>query len=156
MPKNKISSRKYQGRKDFEWCVSTLFGLGFYSSMPGTLGSVAGFLAYVVFPVPRYVILATAILGVYASDAYSKRIGVTDPREVIIDEVVGVWIAMDLMPPVLLLPALFLFRVIDIIKPFPVNAFERLPGGWGIMADDCAGGVIVNILLVLLRRVFSI
>ena len=156
MLKNMISSRKYQGPRDFEWCVSTLCGLGFHSSMPGTLGSVAAFLVYILFPVPRYIILATVILGIYVSDAYSARKGVSDPSEVIIDEVAGVWIAMDSLPPFLFLPALFLFRVIDIIKPVPVNAFERLPGGWGIMADDCVGGLIVNLILIALQRFFSV
>ena len=154
MLKNMISSRKYQGTKDIAWCISTLCGLGFFSSMPGTLGSVAAFLFFVVIPVPWYLILATAILGVSVSQLYSKRIGVEDPKEVIIDEVVGVWIAMYGMPSAFFLPALFLFRVVDILKPFPVNASEKLPGGWGIMADDIVGGILVNLLLTFIRWLY--
>lgn len=149
-----ISSRKYLGTKDIPWCIATLCGLGFISAMPGTLGSVAAFLLYVVFPVPWYLILATALVGVCVSQVYSKRIGVDDPKEVIIDEVVGVWIAMYGMPPGFFLPALFLFRVVDILKPFPVNASEKLPGGWGIMADDIVGGSIVNLILIFMRWLY--
>lgn len=153
---NMISSRKYQGVKDLEWGVSTLCGLGFFTSMPGTLGSVAAFLVYLVYPIPHYLILAVAIFGVYTSDVFSKRTGVQDPPEVIIDEVAGVWISMYGLAPHLFLPALVLFRIIDIIKPFPVNAAERLPGGWGIMADDCLGGLFVNIFLLLADAFFRI
>jgi phosphatidylglycerophosphatase A len=122
--------------------------------MPGTLGSLAAFFVYVVFPVPWYLIVAVAALGVYTSDVYSKKTGVTDPKEVIIDEVVGTWISMYALPSGFFIPALFLFRIIDILKPFPVNASEKLPGGWGIMADDIVGGILVNLILVLLRWLY--
>ncbi len=154
MLKNMISSRKYQGTKDSAWCISTLCGLGFFSSMPGTLGSVAAFLVYILFPVPWYLIVAVSLLGVYTSHVYSKREGVEDPKEVIIDEVAGVWISMYGLPAGFFLPALFLFRVVDILKPFPVNVSEKLPGGWGIMADDIVAGILVNIILQIVRWLY--
>ena len=154
MLKNMISLRNYDGPKDLVWCVSTLCGLGFISSMPGTLGSVAAFFVYAIVPVPWYIIIAAAVLGVYAADVYSKRIGVNDPSEVIIDEVVGMWLSLYALPSGYFLPALFLFRVVDIIKPFPINASEKLPGGWGVMADDIVGGVIVNAILRLVRWLY--
>jgi len=58
------------------------------------------------------------------------------------------------MPSGFFLPALFLFRVVDILKPFPVNASEKLPGGWGIMADDIVGGILVNLLLTFIRWLY--
>jgi len=154
MLKNMISLRKYPGNKDFAWCVSTLCGLGFVSNMPGTLGSVAAFFIYVFFPVPLYIIILIALLGLYTSQIYSKRIGEEDPKEVIVDEVVGVWLAMYGLPSGFFLPALFLFRVVDILKPFPINTAEKLPGGWGIMADDIVGGIIVNLILMLIRWLY--
>ena len=57
------------------------------------------------------------------------------------------WISLYALPASLSLPAFFLFRVVDILKPFPVSAAERLPGGVGIMADDVVGGVMVNLFL---------
>lgn len=154
MPQNTTFLQKLPGRKDLIWALSTLFGLGFFTTMPGTLGSVAGFLVYAVRPVPVTVIAAVALLGVWVTGRYSDRTGVPDPKEVILDEVAGVWISMAGLPSGLFIPALFLFRILDILKPFPVNAFEKLPGGWGIMADDIAAGVMVNLLLQLIRWLY--
>ena len=58
------------------------------------------------------------------------------------------------LPSGFFLPALFLFRVVDILKPFPINTAEKLPGGWGIMADDIVGGIIVNLILMLIRWLY--
>ena len=147
MPQNTTFFRKSRGPKNLAWYASTLFGLGFFSAMPGTVGSAAGFLAFALFPVPWYAIVAVAGLAVWASEKHSREVGDHDPAEVILDEVVGTWAAMYGLPPGFSLPALFLFRIVDIIKPFPVNASERLPGGWGIVADDLVGGVMVNLIL---------
>lgn len=77
----------------------------------------------------------------------------------IIDEVVGVWIAMaghvvSQETMVYALPALFLFRIFDILKPVPVSTAEKLPGGVGIVADDVVAGVMANALLWGLRWLF--
>ncbi len=112
------------------------------------------FLSMFFFPVPLYIIILIALLGLYTSQIYSKRIGEEDPKEVIVDEVVGVWLAMYGLPSGFFLPALFLFRVVDILKPFPINTAEKLPGGWGIMADDIVGGIIVNLILMLIRWLY--
>jgi len=100
--------------------------------MSGTVASAAAFLVYIVVPVPLWLVLAVALLGVVAAGRYSLGQNREDPSEVVIDEVVGTWIAMTGLSPGLGLPALFLFRVFDIIKPFPVNTAEKLPGGKGI------------------------
>ena len=154
MGTNMTSTRNLQGKRNLPWCVSTLCGLGFFTSMPGTIGSVAAFLVYGFFPVPLAALLAVIVGGVWASHRYSIETGRTDPPEVIIDEVAGTWIAMWGLPPGYFLPALFLFRIIDILKPFPVNASEKLPGGWGIMADDIVGGVLVNLILMGVRWLY--
>ena len=133
-------------RKTFE-LISTVFGLGRFSPMPGTLASVAAFIVYAAFKPSWWIILLVLLAGVYSSDAYSRNRGLSDPSEVVIDEVVGTWIAMYHLPSGFALPALFLFRIIDIIKPFPVNRAEDLPGGIGIMADDVVGGIITNLIL---------
>lgn len=150
MPLNMTYLQKLPGPKDLVWALSTVFGLGFFTSMPGTLGSVAGFFIYALFPLSISVIVLVALAGVWASGRYSRRRGVSDPKEVVIDEVVGMWVSMWGLSPGLYIPALFLFRILDILKPFPINAFEKLPGGWGVMADDIAAGVAVNLLLQLI------
>ena len=154
MPLNMIYLQKLPGNKNFYWHASTLCGLGFFSSMPGTVGSIAAFLVYPVIPVPILAIIGIIALGVWTSHRYAAQEGKKDPKEVIIDEVAGTWIAMFGLPSGFSLPALFLFRILDILKPFPVNASEKLPGGWGIMADDIVAGLLANIILTVIRWLY--
>lgn len=154
MPLNMTYLQKLPGNKNFYWHVSTLCGLGFFSSMPGTVGSIAAFLVYPVLPVPLAAIIGIIVLGVWTSHRYAEQEGKKDPKEVIIDEVAGTWIALFDLPSVFSLPALFLFRIFDILKPFPVNASEKLPGGGGIMADDIVAGMLANIMLRVIRWLY--
>ncbi|MDO5114720.1 MAG: phosphatidylglycerophosphatase A [Synergistaceae bacterium] len=135
--------------------LATLGTLGRFSKMPGTLGSIAGTILWLAFGgIPWWAIAAAALLGCLAADKYEKAAGREDPGEVVIDEVVGVWISswgFDLSYAIV---ALFLFRIVDITKPFPIKHFEKLPGGVGIMADDIAGGVVVNLLLRFIHWLF--
>jgi phosphatidylglycerophosphatase A len=87
------------------------------------------------------------VLGVFTTTRYSLGQKREDPSEVVIDEVIGTWVAVTGLSPGLGLPALFLFRVFDIIKPFPVNTAEKLPGGLGIMVDDVVAGVYANVIV---------
>jgi len=127
--------------------VSTCFGLGCLTSMPGTLASFVAFLIYIIYPVNLWIIAGVFLLGVFAADRYIKERGNLDPGEVVIDEVVGSWIAFFGFSPGAAFAALFLFRVFDILKPFPVNAAEKLPGGVGVMADDVVAGLYANLLV---------
>lgn len=130
----------------YRYC-STCFGLGFLTNMPGTVASAAAFLLYLLFPLPLWAILAAGVAGVVVSGRYAAGQNREDPSEVVIDEVIGTWVAMTGLSPGLGLPALFLFRVFDIVKPFPVNAAEKLPGGIGIMADDIVAGLYANVIV---------
>jgi hypothetical protein len=82
---------------------------------------------------------------------------VPDPSMVVIDEMVGIWVTLLLLPksPLIILSAFIAFRALDILKPEPARALERLPNGWGIMLDDVVAGlyanVIVQVLAALLR-----
>ena len=127
--------------------IATVGGLGFFSFMPGTLGSAAACLVSWFFPVPWWAILAVAAVGVWASGAAARFLGKEDPGCVIIDEVVGMWLSLLFLPRSFVLGGFLLFRALDILKPFPIYLFERLPGGWGIMADDVVGGLMANFLL---------
>ncbi|MDL2263544.1 phosphatidylglycerophosphatase A [Synergistaceae bacterium OttesenSCG-928-I11] len=128
--------------------ISTLFGLGNYSKMPGTLGTLAATIVLLVMGrVDPILLLATIAIGTVVADRYAKVTAKEDPGEVIIDEVAGYWVSMYGLDASYGIVAFFLFRIVDILKPFPVRTMERLPGGIGIMADDICGGVVVNILL---------
>lgn len=142
--------------------VATLFGLGFrvwrkggeLGSGAGTAGSAAACLVSALVPVPWWGVLLVSLIGLWASAGASRALGSADPACVIIDEVAGMWLSLLLLPPSFILPGFFLFRIVDILKPFPVSAAERLPGGVGIMADDLVGGAMVNLFLQALNGYF--
>jgi phosphatidylglycerophosphatase A len=89
------------------------------------------------------VILLALIAGIWASGLMERRNGVTDPGYIVIDEVVGQWIAVWLIEPDIILYTVgfILFRLADILKPWPVSRAERLPGGYGVMMDDVLAGL---------------
>jgi len=92
-------------------------------------------------------IFATAcvlVVGIWASTSAETYFGKTDPREVVIDEVAGQFLTLAAVPQATwkwLAIGFLLFRLLDIIKPFPARRAERLHGGWGIMIDDMIAGV---------------
>ncbi len=127
---------------------------------PGTCGSlVAILIAPLVFmPLPfwgRLLLLAVVLYtGVKASDRAAAILGKKDPSEVVIDEVLGQWIACLPFASLHLsgyLAAFVLFRIFDITKPWPIHQVESLPGGLGIMLDDALAGVYALICLGILR-----
>jgi phosphatidylglycerophosphatase A len=127
--------------------------VGYFPVAPGTAGTAAAAIIY-WFIAPGHLLIYGAItvvfffLGARASTVVERQQG-PDPSLVVIDEMVGFWIALLALPktwPVLLI-AFFLFRIFDIWKPFPVRRAERLPEGWGIMADDAIAGIYTNLLL---------
>jgi phosphatidylglycerophosphatase A len=135
--------------------TATVCGAGYISKMPGTIGTLIAMLILILAGgINNFVLIAVILLGTYAADAYARANGREDPGEVVIDEVAGYWTSMLGLGVSYAVIAFFLFRVIDILKPFPVRNMERLPGGIGIMADDICGGIIVNLLMRLLSWLF--
>jgi phosphatidylglycerophosphatase A len=135
--------------------VASFGGVGRSPVAPGTAGSAA---ALAVFAVVRFagspalevgVIVALAAVGVWSATVTERQLGVTDPGVVVIDEVVGMLITLALMPLrwTGVVAGFAVFRLFDIIKPYPCARAERLPGGWGIMADDVLAGVYANVVL---------
>jgi phosphatidylglycerophosphatase A len=92
-------------------------------------------------------------VGVWASGEAEKVLGGTDPGPAIIDELVGQIVTFLARPGAswkLLLAGFVVFRILDIIKPFPAGRAEKAPGGWGIMLDDViAGGYSLALLCLL-------
>lgn len=149
---------------------------GFGMVTPSVFGHPAG---PVFFLVPSIVaLLIAAFLGVWSASRVAAYTGANDPQRVVIDEVSGMHLtlvlalmplgmptrlaqpaeasgfalysAMSLLNWKYLLAGFILFRVFDIWKPYPVRRLEKLPGGWGIMADDWMAGVYAAILLRIL------
>ena len=135
--------------------VATFFGTGESPIVPGTVASFAAAVLYQLVlhklsaPLFAGLIILTFAVGVPAAAAQARALGRPDPRPVVIDEVCGQWIACFLVPPAIGLTAaaFFLFRAFDIVKPFPIRQLERLPGGWGIMADDVLAGIFAGLLV---------
>jgi phosphatidylglycerophosphatase A len=134
--------------------VATGLGSGYSPLAPGTAGSAVGLLLF--WPMrglsPLALALAIALVsaaGVAAASRVARRAGQEDPGRVVVDEVAGMWVTLWLLPATPLLAALgfVAFRVMDVWKPWPARDLERLPGGWGIMADDLMAGVYANLLL---------
>ena len=130
-------------------------GLGRAPVAPGTVGSAAGLVAaWLLTPhlmTQLVVIVVLSVLGVWAAGAVASAHRDEDPSLVVIDEVVGMLVACVLLPrtPLRFVAAFLLFRLFDIGKWFPMKQLERLPGGWGIVADDLAAGLLARLLLTL-------
>lgn len=135
--------------------IATWFGAGYAPKGPGTAGALsalacawlylqagAGWLGWLV--------LAGLAPAIWASHVYAAGHG-KDPQEVVVDEVIGQWIALagavQLASAVPWILAFGLFRLFDIWKPFPVRWFERLPGGVGIVMDDVMAGVYAALVM---------
>ena len=138
----------------YVWLAS-VFGLGFLpSGMPGTVSSAAACVVSMFTDVPMWAIIFVIFVGVYVTGKSEKFFNMKDPSFLNIDEVPGMWLSIFMLPKSFIIPGFFLFRLIDILKPFPVSLMEKLPGGWGIMADDVVGGVMANFLLQLYNSHF--
>ncbi len=103
------------------------------------------------------ILVAVFLLGVCGSSLISKEEKVKDPQYIIIDEVVGCWVALLFLPASLLIYGLgtLLFRVLDKTKILGIKEVERLPGGWGIMLDDVVAGIYANIIIQIFLSVYG-
>jgi phosphatidylglycerophosphatase A len=132
--------------------IATWFGCGYAPLAPGTAGSLA---AVVIAIALHYfggygrgtLLLLTAILlapGIWSAGVVAKKTNTTDPQIVVVDEVIGQWITLAGAATFnwkTWLAAFVLFRMLDMWKPAPARQLERLPGGWGIVADDVMAGL---------------
>jgi phosphatidylglycerophosphatase A len=138
--------------------VATAGGLGRAPLAPGTVASLvtAGVLWLLALSWPALAVLfvAVTLLGTWAADVAERTLAVKDPGAIVVDEVAGMILAVLAVPltPAALVAGFLLFRVFDIVKPFPANAAQRLPGGLGVMVDDLIAGAYALALLLLARR----
>jgi phosphatidylglycerophosphatase A len=136
--------------------ICTFGYVGYFPIAPGTAGSLAGLAVFALlrwaglgWPADAAVIIVFFALGVWSGTHAERHFGTTDPGPGVIDEVVGMLVTLFLVPASW--PAAFagflVFRVLDVVKPYPASRFERLPGGLGMMADDLMSAAYSNLVL---------
>lgn len=125
-------------------------GSGFAPKAPGTVGSAAAILLYLPLaelPLAVYcvIVVLAFVAGVWICGATSRQLGVHDHGGIVWDEFVGVWITLAAVPPTPggVLFGFLLFRLLDIVKPWPIKwADKKVHGGFGIMLDDAIAGIL--------------
>jgi phosphatidylglycerophosphatase A len=136
--------------------VCTFGGVGYSPVAPGTAGSAAGLVVYTALrlagatPIAEAVVIGIIIVaGIWSGSLAERHFGTTDPGPGVIDEVAGMLVTLYALPAgwVMAIGGFFLFRALDVFKPFPAQRFERLHGGLGMMADDLMVAIYGNLLL---------
>lgn len=134
------------------YVLATGFGTGYAPVAPGTAGSLLALCLYVLIPLSEMqwilIIAITIYLGIITGTYVEKRLN-KDPGIVVIDEMAGQWLSLLFLPRTfyIYIIAFLLFRLLDIIKPFPADRSQNLNGGLGIMMDDIIAGIYTNILI---------
>lgn len=141
--------------------ISTTFGIGYCPIAPGTAASLFALLIYWFLPEINNLIFLSLIIFLFFIGVFTatitekesiKRLGSEkghDPSIIVIDEVIGELIAVFTIPKTIsfFIAVFILFRLFDIFKPFPINASQKIPHGWGIVIDDVIAGISTNILI---------
>jgi phosphatidylglycerophosphatase A len=134
--------------------LATSLGAGYFPVAPGTAGSAVGVVIYLLTrhrsaPEQIGLLAVISVIGVWAASVAARHFGRDDPGPVVIDEVAGQLLTLLLtgVGGGGAIVGFFLFRVLDIFKPWPARQFESLHGGLGIMADDLMVAVYGNLLM---------
>ena len=142
----------------------TAFYSGYFPFAPGTAGTLVGMafyvIEYLIFKENSVIVNAVIVIfmlfpAIKLGDMGEKFFGRKDPSEVVLDEVMGYWISVLFIPFSwkIAVMAFFIFRIMDILKPFPAGRLQSLKGGWGIMIDDYIAGIYTNLILQLIIMV---
>lgn len=149
--------------------LATSFGVGYLPVAPGTWGALLAIVLWlplyfwaspaVTFWVTLSATVVYTIAGTWASTV-SERYWGKDPVIACADETVGQWVSLlplsGLSPWWMILISLALFRLFDIFKPLGIRSMERLPGGYGMMADDILSGIYSVVVLVAIQLLFHV
>lgn len=153
--------------KSIIMAIATGLWVGNLPKAPGTWGSLAAFLPWLLIkgltlPLYLLVLVVVFIIGFFAAGSAEKILDRADAGPIVIDEILGMFIALTLAPdhPVAWVLGFILFRIFDIAKPFPVSWFDQnVHGGIGIMMDDVVAGiyalVCLQVIWLLIGRLFS-
>lgn len=143
--------------RNFSKFIASGFGVGFLPKAPGTWGALlALLLSLPLLYIENFqrnfilgiLILVFTVAGVWSANKVEAAWG-HDPKQVVVDEMVGFWITILFVPPVLkyYIIGFVFFRFFDILKPLGIRKAEQLKGGYGVMADDIVAGIYSNIIL---------
>jgi len=138
--------------KKLIYLIATGFGTGYAPYAPGSAGSLSALLLFIIVPLDDFTWIAICIImfiiGIRVSGTVEKEKG-KDSAIIVIDEFVGQWVALLFLPRMvwIYVAGFFVFRLLDILKPFPAADLEELDGGLGIMLDDIIAGIYTNIAL---------
>ncbi len=136
---------------------ATGFGIGYIKLVPATFGTLLGIplfwgLSFTTLPIRIGLVLALVALAIYVSGIAERCMKSKDPHPVVIDEVVGYVITTLVIPFSLtsVMVSFIIFRMADIIKPFPITLSQRVSGGLGIVLDDVLAGILSALILLLI------
>jgi phosphatidylglycerophosphatase A len=135
--------------------VATVGYCGYFPFAPGTVGSAAGLVFYLLVWWTGSTIVEIGLIaglfaaGVWAGTTAERYFGGVDPGPIVLDEVVGMLITLAFIPVgwSAALAGFFLFRLFDVVKPYPAGRLEALHGGLGVMADDAMAAIYANLSL---------
>jgi phosphatidylglycerophosphatase A len=135
--------------------IATCGYLGYVPVAPGTFGSALGLVTFVLLrsigstTVEIAAIIVLFVIGIWSGTVAEHHFGASDPAPVVLDEVVGMLVTLALLPVNLLgaIAGFVVFRVMDVVKPWPSARFESLPGGLGVMADDGMAAIYSNLVM---------
>ena len=138
--------------------IATVGYCGYFPFAPGTVGSAAGLVFYLLVwwtqsPIVEVgMIVALFAIGTWAGTIAERYFGGVDPGPIVMDEVVGMLITLAFIPVGWsgALAGFVLFRIFDVIKPYPADKLEAMHGGLGVMADDAMAAIYANLSLRLL------
>ncbi len=162
-----IVKTKSEAIRGLDWiavAVATAGGAGFAPKAPGTAGSIVGVLIYLLMEALHlaayypHAIIFFFVIGIWASFRVEHLWG-HDAQRIVIDEVVGQMITFGIAAGRYQLSAFYvalgfgLFRLFDILKPFPIRRLEKLKGGFGVVADDVGAGIFALMVLTIVRYV---
>jgi len=155
--------QKFPNLKDPYHFIATLGGIGLFPLAPGTVGSIFGWIIFIVLSHYIEMIFATVLiifLSIYVSNLATKDLVNKDHKSIVIDEMAGIWLAMI---PVIYIASsqyertlyavltLIFFRLFDILKPYPISYVDKnFKGGFGIVLDDLIAGVFAGIFATVL------
>lgn len=140
------------------------FGSGLSPKAPGTIGTLAAIPLWWLLaqlPLTSYlaIVFISAVAGIYICGSGAKTLGVHDHGGIVWDEFVGFWIAMAALPVTWtsLILGFVLFRLFDILKPWPISWLDKkVSGGFGIMIDDIVAGIASALVLIVLKALYII
>ncbi|MCD4813239.1 phosphatidylglycerophosphatase A [bacterium] len=141
----------------FHLSVASVFGAGYFPVASGTFASALAIVPYLIIRENWLLHLGAIVIlffiGVWSSFAAEDILQEKDSHKIVIDEVVGYFIAVFLLPATWFyaIAAFFLFRLFDIWKPGVAGRSQSLPGGWGVMVDDVWAGLFANLCLQAIR-----